>query len=108
MQHEVAIHVQKLYYLANGEFTNDLAELDVQVESEYDCNLTENKQYADSRDSNVSIIRDGYRFNFGDWPNSVQKLYAAPKLNEFGNNVGISFGNLAEDISSENYNHYRI
>ena len=43
MQYQVAIHAiiwaRKVYYLANGEFTNDLAELDVQVEREYAYNM---------------------------------------------------------------------
>ena len=101
------IQAQKVYYLANGEFTNDLAELDVQVESGYSCNLSEDKQYVDCWGLYDSITRDGYRLNFGAWPNSVQQLCAAPKLNALGNNICISLGNLA-NIPSENYNYYRI
>ncbi len=94
---------QQIYYLANGEFTNNLTKLDIQVGIGYSCNLSENKRSADCWSPEFL----GYRFNVSIYPKTSSTLCAAKKGSEIGNRICKAQGTSIE-IPSENFNYYSL
>ncbi len=96
---------QRAYYLANGEFTSALENLDIQVSSNnFWCNLGQNNQHADCWGRTQF---NEVRYNFSVYPYSIGKYCVAYKGNQMSNKICASQG-TKKDIASDVYVYYKL
>ncbi len=103
---EAVVKAQKIYYLANGEFSNDADKLDITVDPiAVGCNLSAENQMADCWSQRI----EGLRYNCAlNGPAGTQNCYCvSPKDNTLTESICKSQGELTA-LASDSYHYYTV